>query len=259
MLPSLPEKKQAGFTAAAHPRRVMSADGRPGRKGKPGDEQAEVVRSLCKTYQHTTSKLMYAFAALYEQSKADEESKTISAALANSHRAALLEHLSSTLASGVERVIRSPDLAMRSATLRDLRARFAPAEKDSSKFADAGTQMSPKLRRKAASTPKAIHELATENAPPPTMNKSASTADVPTVPATCEGESDEAKRKNLQRASALVERLRAWESRKAARIAAERERKSENEMKALIPEVRARCGRDRAEMTSCEQWHACVR
>ena len=250
MLPSLhsAEKKQAGLQGAAHPRRVMSADARPGRKGKPGDEQAEVVRSLCKTYQHTVSKLMYAFAALYEQSKADEESKTISAALANSHRAALLEHLSSTLASGVERVIRSPDLAMRSATLRDLRARFAPAEKDASKFADAGTQMSPKLRRKAASTPKAIHELATENAPPPTMNKSASTADVPT--ATCDAESDEVKRKNLQRASAVVERLRAWESRKAARIAAERERKSENEMKALIPEVRARYRRDRAEMTS---------
>jgi len=250
MLPSLhsAEKKQAGLQGAAHPRRVMSADARPGRKGKPGDEQAEVVRSLCKTYQHTVSKLMYAFAALYEQSKADEESKTISAALANSHRAALLEHLSSTLASGVERVIRSPDLAMRSATLRDLRARFAPAEKDASKFADAGTQMSPKLRRKAASTPKAIHELATENAPPPTMNKSASTADVPT--ATCDAESDEVKRKNLQRASAVVERLRAWESRKAARIAAERERKSENEMKALIPEVRARYCRDRAEMTS---------
>merc|ERR1719261_1235002 len=72
------------------------------------DEQAEVVQSLCKTYEHATQKLLYAFSALNEQSQHEDGSRNISQALATSARGALLEHLSATLAAGVEKVLRAP-------------------------------------------------------------------------------------------------------------------------------------------------------
>ena len=91
------------------------------------DEQTALVKQLCKTYTHSVSKLVYAFAALQEQT-ADDSHDTVSAALAKSSRADAIEAISTALAGGVAKVIRCEDLSLRTGVLRDLRARFVPPE-----------------------------------------------------------------------------------------------------------------------------------
>ena len=67
------------------------------------DEQTALVKQLCKTYTHSVSKLVYAFAALQEQT-ADDSHDTVSAALAKSSRADAIEAISTALAGGVAKV-----------------------------------------------------------------------------------------------------------------------------------------------------------
>ena len=85
------------------------------------DEQTALVKQLCKTYTHSVSKLVYAFAALQEQT-ADDSHDTVSAALAKSSRADAIEAISTALAGGVAKVIRCEDLSLRTGVLRDLPA-----------------------------------------------------------------------------------------------------------------------------------------
>ena len=59
------------------------------------DEQTALVKQLCKTYTHSVSKLVYAFAALQEQT-ADDSHDTVSAALAKSSRADAIEAISAS-------------------------------------------------------------------------------------------------------------------------------------------------------------------
>lgn len=232
-LPALsPAESQSMSRLPAHHgtagRRVASADSSLRRRQKAGqhvDEQAEVVRSLCKTYTHATQKLLYAFQALNEQSGREDGSKSITQALATSARAALLEHLSTTLACGVERILRTPDLSCRAATLRDLRARFDVKENKAT--VDAGTQCE---RRSTPRRPSNV--AAAAPAPEPAAKveeKAAESAE--------KGEEavDEKQAKELRQASAVVQRLREWEKRRASRLSVAVEKQAEKEIKEAMP------------------------
>ena len=139
------------------------------------DEQTALVKQLCKTYTHSVSKLVYAFAALQEQT-ADDSHDTVSAALAKSSRADAIEAISTALAGGVAKVIRCEDLSLRTGVLRDLRARFVPPEPSAG--VDCGVQTwseraSPRPKRK----PKKVAEA------PPAADAAATAAAAVVVPA----------------------------------------------------------------------------
>ena len=111
-------RPNSGNTTSNVPRRKKGSSS--------ADEQTALVKQLCKTYTHSVSKLVYAFAALQEQT-ADDSHDTVSAALAKSSRADAIEAISTALAGGVAKVIRCEDLSLRTGVLRDLRARFVVA------------------------------------------------------------------------------------------------------------------------------------
>jgi len=93
-------------------------------------DQAEAIAGLCKTYNSTVTKLLYAFAGLKSADEADSKAAaSISQALAKAERTSLMEQITTALSGGVEKVVRCEDVAVRGGVMRDLRARFAPPEK----------------------------------------------------------------------------------------------------------------------------------
>ena len=115
-----------------------------GVSGKDRDQE-EAIASLCKTYNATVSKLIYAFAGLKAQDDTEralggKQTKSVSDAIASGKRGSLMEKIASALSSGVERVVRCEDVSLRAGVTRDLRARFAPVEK--AETCDAGAPVS---------------------------------------------------------------------------------------------------------------------
>jgi len=232
-------------------------------------EHTQVVRSLCKTYLATTQKLLYSFSALSEQSKA-EGPASVSAAMLEGARHDSLEEIATTLASGVEKVLLSGDVSLRSSVLRGLRARFQPPQKAES--AEQSTQASPSGRSEeqfpqlaaseaepsAAATPRAsptppaaaalpslaaAAPLASASAPRRTGLPAGYTQWVHLKPPSDVQPIQEAEQAPVTEAAAapvgaavnvaMFERMKAWETRKAARLEGERRRKEEQEAAEL--------------------------
>lgn len=230
-------------------------------------EHTQVVRSLCKTYLATTQKLLYSFSALSEQSKA-EGPASVSAAMLEGARHDSLEEIATTLASGVEKVILSGDVSLRSSVLRGLRARFQPPQKAES--AEQSTQASPSGRSvehfpQLAASEAAPSAAATPPAPPtppaaaslPSLAAAAPLASAPRRAGLPAGytqwvhlkppsdvqpiqEAEQAPESEAAAAPvgaavnvAMFERMKAWETRKAARLEGERRRKEEQEAAEL--------------------------
>uniref|UniRef100_A0A7S4BD06 Uncharacterized protein n=1 Tax=Chrysotila carterae TaxID=13221 RepID=A0A7S4BD06_CHRCT len=204
------------------------------RKSAAEEDQASVIKALCKTYAATTTKLMYAFAALSEQKEKSGEVKTLSDALSSAGRNDLLEQITLALASSVERVLRSGDLAMRSSVLRDLRARFSPKDKPAG--VDAGVQVAvPALKSK-----KSKGDLELKPGTPDTVS-----CDEISLRSAKEENEDEGAKETTDAAVskpsanmtvAIYERLKNWEAQKLAKLERERLRAVEKEAKELVPD-----------------------
>jgi len=199
-----------------------------------------MIKNLCRTYTHTTTKLMYAFAALSEQRERDADVKNINDALVNASRADLMEQISSTLTTSVERILRNSDLSMRTGVLRDLRARFAPKEKV--EMVEQGTQVSG-LKKKAGNE----NDTSAEDSTPYSSMSEPTSQNI----ATAEVAAAEPKLSATQIASAtgkqpagsamtvaIYERLKAWEAQKKKRIEQERVREEEREKQSTAPPKR---------------------
>lgn len=117
-------------------------------------DQSAAVKSLCKTLQATTMKLLFSFVALQDESEASANGgASIALALAASKREELSAMITDTLAGNIEKVIQSKDVAMRSHVLRDLRARFQPPpEKPKPIMVDEAVQTVVKKPRVSLST-----------------------------------------------------------------------------------------------------------
>jgi len=238
----LPSGEGPSSRTSSTAKRATSASNK---KRKDKDEQTEVVRSLCKTYTHTTAKLLYAFTALNDQEQQEGKATSISGAIGAGNRSMLLELVTSTLSAGMEKVVRSEDVAMRSGVVRGLRARFAPPEKKASADASTDTEGLPKDKRlKLNSSRSSLHEMqsasqtASQTASPTRSAEEASKS-VPSLPAlnvkltpqTTEEEAEaEAKGKKALKPSptvAIYERMKQWESKKEAHIRDERKKQDE--------------------------------
>lgn len=225
-------------------------------KAKESDQTA-VVKALCKTYAHTTQKLMYAFAALSEEKSGEVDACSVSEALERSARAVLIDHVTSALAAGVEKVIRNADISMRSMVLRDLRARFTP--QDRPECLEKGCQASsPREKKsKAIAHSEAVAPELSEAAAPAVRPKVLPSRDAEAtsdssacaasekaqVNAVAPGEQGSATPNVPQGGAmtvAIYERLRAWEARKQERVDLERQRREEKEQHAISAAVQGR-------------------
>ena len=131
--------------------------------------------------------------------------------------------MAEALAVGVEKIIRSADVSMRSAVLRDLRARFSP--KDPVQVAESGSQadMEPPAPIVAAITAAAVAVL-----PQPPLEREESLEAATPEQSSRDG-------------SAMYDRLQAWEVRKEARLEAERQ-KAEEKMRATLKKTPSSSG-----------------
>jgi len=226
-------------------------------KAGPKDDHAQVVRSLCKTYTATSQKLMYVFATLLDEEKNDNAvARSVDDALHASSRSMMLGEVTSALAAGIEKVLRSTDLSLRSTVLRDLRARFvsnetAPKVETAEKGSQATRDKSARSSRPEAVPPAAAPEEASKqgrssrggSAPPRTRSQSmAQTVDQ----ALGDGEEADASasatatEQKLPPVVAIYDRLKAWELRKAARVESERKAKEERESRPSDASVAAK-------------------
>jgi len=213
------------------------------RTRKRTDEQAQVVQSLCKTYAATTTKMIYAFSALSEihTESASGKASSVDAALASSGRALLIEQMASTLAAAVEKIIRSPDLSMRSAVLRDLRVRFTA--KTSTTKAEFGcqTDIEPPAKQQRVSRAEGpsisvAREEAHDTAEPPSA---AATGEVHSTETASGGTPSGSVNASVGGAAevgvsrGMYDRLKAWEARKEARLEMERKKADDDLQKEL--------------------------
>eukprot|EP00967_Tisochrysis_lutea_P127763 scaffold217768_cov26-Tisochrysis_lutea.AAC.1 len=193
-------------------------------------EQTQAVESLCKTFSATTTKMIYAFSALSEmhsESKA-RKNASVDAALASSGHSVLIDRIASTLAAGVEEIIRSREIAIRSAVLEDLRARFVsndpPKRLELNIDADGMLFKSGGL---AKSEPTDVEQLLKEDFQGNLQETKGKGAD----------EESSTGLEYLPAAksspSTLYERQKAWEARKEARLEAERKKADEAVQKEL--------------------------
>lgn len=116
-------------------------------KTKPKESDESIaINSLCKTLNATVTKLLHSFSALNSDSLAgkDTASSSIALALAASKRDELSTKIADSLAASVEKVIRCKDASLRSMALREVRARFAVAEKPKPEMCDQGVQAAPR-------------------------------------------------------------------------------------------------------------------
>jgi len=240
-------------TSDAHARRAEKPAKSKAKAVKQGlEDQAQAVRSLCKTYVATTQKLMYVFAALLDEESKDKGPKTtIDDALACSSRSMMIGEVTAALAGGVERIVRSTDLSMRSTVLRDLRARFSIAEAPPKpETAEKGTQATRERSARVVNTSEAAEQPSSTEASRPNSRLSRSERASSAAPASGRGsqhdgaaqtldqavgdgeateEANTAKAAKVPHTVAIYDRLKAWEARKAERVANERKAKEERE------------------------------
>lgn len=226
--------------SSAASKRASSASSK---KRKDKDEQTQVVRSLCKTYTHATAKLLYAFSALNDQEQKEGNATSVSSAIGAGNRAMLMELVTSTLSAGMEKVVRSEDVSMRSGVIRDLRARFAPPEKSAT--ADASTDCEglpkrPKLSRSSASS---MNSLETETPSSPNRTAEEASRSLPLLPALkmnappakTEAGAEAGGKKALKPgpAVAIYDRMKLWEAQKETRIRDERKKQDDKAAKEM--------------------------
>ena len=224
------------------------------------DEQTALVKQLCKTYTHSVSKLVYAFAALQEQT-ADDSHDTVSAALAKSSRADAIEAISTALAGGVAKVIRCEDLSLRTGVLRDLRARFVPPEPSAG--VDCGVQT---WSERASPRPKRKPKKVVDDPPAADAAAKAAAAVVAPAPAavgvaaaaagfaraaarpasavaisSAAADGDDASSRPasaLPKVSAFHQRQMMWQSKKLIKIAEKKVDKENKEREVTLPPMR---------------------
>jgi len=208
--------------------------GRPkttvGRKRSAADQQNEAIAGLCKTYTAATSKLLYAFAAIHEQDSSGSGDKvsSVEAALALSSRSVLLEKMAATLSSGVEKIVRSSDVPVRTAVLKDLRVRFRPREDPTLATVGCQAELEPPAKQPRHASDEAVPPPQPPPQPPPPSEDEAvpPPASLSSVSSATTAPRD------------MYERLKAWEEKKQARLAKERQ-KAEDEEKQRIEKARA--------------------
>ena len=245
-------RPSSGNTTSNVPRRKKGSSS--------ADEQTALVKQLCKTYTHSVSKLVYAFAALQEQT-ADDSHDTVSAALAKSSRADAIEAISTALAGGVAKVIRCEDLSLRTGVLRDLRARFVPPEPSAG--VDCGVQT---WSERASPRPKRKPKKVAEDPPAADAAAKAAAAVVAPAPAavgvaaaaagfaraaarpasavamsTAAADGDDASSRPasaLPKVSAFHQRQMMWQSKKLIKIAEKKVDKENKEREVTLPPMR---------------------
>ena len=245
-------RPSSGNTSTNVPRRKKGSSS--------ADEQTALVKQLCKTYTHSVSKLVYAFAALQEQT-ADDSHDTVSAALAKSSRADAIEAISTALAGGVAKVIRCEDLSLRTGVLRDLRARFVPPEPSAG--VDCGVQT---WSERASPRPKRKPKKVAEDPPAADAAAKAAAAVVAPAPAavgvaaaaagfaraaarpasavaisSAAADGDDASSRPasaLPKVSAFHQRQMMWQSKKLIKIAEKKVDKENKEREVTLPPMR---------------------
>lgn len=119
------------------------------------EDQAEAMKELCKSYQHTITKILYGFAALCKQQHHAKGSgmcsTNVSNAVNTSKRSELMEYVYSALATGVERIVRSDDLPLRTGLVKQLKERLVPPKPAVMCDQGAQTIQEPRKPRKAKS------------------------------------------------------------------------------------------------------------
>ncbi|KAL3927449.1 MAG: hypothetical protein SGPRY_002816 [Prymnesium sp.] len=217
---------------------------RPSDRGRKS-EQAEAISALCKTYTHTVSKLLYAFAGLKSVDDADGKAASVSQALAKGERTSLMEQISNSLSGGVEKVVRHEDVALRCGVIRDLRIRFKPAA--GPVMCDSGTQPSPPpLRAKSMSLAKLSFKSTPEwddgeqQVSPLRKASSAQAVETkPIDPATTSlpppvEDGSNARLEEPSGPPGLYERQMEWERRRQAKLQETRDEKARMEAEAAM-------------------------
>lgn len=226
--------------SSAASKRASSASSK---KRKDKDEQTEVVRSLCKTYTHATAKLLYAFSALNDQKQQEGKATSVSSAIGAGNRAMLMELVTSTLSAGIEKVVRSEAISMRSGVIRDLRARFAPPEKSATADASTDCEGLPKRPKLSRSNASSTNSIETETPSSPNRTAVEASMSLPMLrllktklpPAEAKADSEAGDKKSLKPgpAVAIYERMKLWEAQKETRIRDERKKQDDKAAKEM--------------------------
>ena len=199
---------------------------------KAEKDHVQVIKSLCKTYKATLTKLTYVFASLHDECKESNAISNISEALRAGKRDEMMESIAQSLAGGVEEILRSKDVSLRAGVLRDLRARFvvqAPPAK-----VDGETQTAQPRERK----PKASKEQGNGSEEPAAPKPEAAADGSEAAGAT---QAFSGMPSKLTRAFSFADRQIQWEVKKLAKIQKEREEKEAREKEAapLAPNKKA--------------------
>jgi hypothetical protein len=199
---------------------------------KAEKDHVQVIKSLCKTYKATLTKLTYVFASLHDECKESNKISNISEALRAGKRDEMMESIAQSLAGGVEEILRSKDVSLRAGVLRDLRARFvvqAPPAK-----VDGETQTAQPRERK----PKASKEQGNGGEEPVAPKPEAAANGSKEAAATQAFSGVPSK---LTRAFSFADRQIQWEVKKLAKIQKEREEKEARDKEAapLAPNKKA--------------------
>ena len=187
---------------------------------KAEKDHVQVIKSLCKTYKATLTKLTYVFASLHDECKESSKVSNISEALRASKRDEMMESISQSLAGGVEEILRSKDISLRAGVLRDLRARFVVAAPPAK--VDGETQTVQPRERK----PKPSKEQG-DGGEEPAAPKPEAAASGSEKAATTQAFSGMPSK--LTRAFSFADRQIQWEVKKLAKIQKEREEKEARE------------------------------
>ena len=197
---------------------------------KAEKDHVQVIKSLCKTYKATLTKLTYVFASLHDECKESSKVSNISEALRASKRDEMMESISQSLAGGVEEILRSKDISLRAGVLRDLRARFVVAAPPAK--VDGETQTVQPRERK----PKPSKEQG-DGGEEPAAPKPEAAASGSEKAATTQAFSGMPSK--LTRAFSFADRQIQWEVKKLAKIQKEREEKEAREKEPPAPSKKA--------------------
>lgn len=239
----LPALDSSGSHSESSARRATVDDKSKARRSKSGpksahEDQSAAVKSLVKTYQATTQKLLYVFAQLNEDDKTDSGPKaSVNDALQSSARSMMLHEISAALAAGLERVIRSTDLGLRSMVVRDLRARFGAAEQSAKPVTnEQGTQVGGmRSMRSGASSFEASEQMDGGGS-----KEAGNTDSAVSTAAAASGDENSTTNLKAPHTVAIYDRLKAWEARKQKRVEEERKKREESAREEVAQRKEAR-------------------
>lgn len=196
---------------------------------KAEKDHVQVVKSLCKTYRATLTKLTYVFGSLHDELQESSKASSISEAIRAGKRDEMMEKISQELAGGVEEILRTKDLSLRAGVLRDLRARFVVKAPPAKVDAEVQTTQPRERKQKASKEQGNGEEPVVE--PKPEAAADGGSEETPL---------EEGTPRKLHRAFSFADRQIAWEVKKLAKIQAEREEKErrEKESSPAVPTTR---------------------